>query len=165
MASAVKDTHVKFRQIWRNPLHFFAFGFGAGTLPKCPGTWGTVVAIPLYLLIARFSLPIYLAILLIAAIVGIWFCSVAARDFGVHDHPGIVWDEIVGYGVTMIALPTTVWWILLGFIFFRLFDIWKPWPIRWFDQRVKGGLGIMVDDILAGLYAWIILQIVYFYFS
>jgi phosphatidylglycerophosphatase A len=154
---------VNIRNIWCNPCYFLAFGFGAGTLPKCPGTWGTLVAIPLYYLIASLPLHLYLAIIAIAIVVGIWLCHVTARDLGVHDHPGIVWDEIVGFAVTMIALPPTWFWIVAGFGLFRLFDIWKPWPINWLDRHIQGGLGIMLDDLLAAVYASGILQILWYY--
>jgi phosphatidylglycerophosphatase A len=152
------------RQIWCNPWYFLAFGFGSGTLPKCPGTWGTLMAIPLYYVIAGLPLHLYLAIIAMAIVLGIWLCHVTARDLGVHDHPGIVWDEIVGFAVTMIALPPTWVWVMAGFILFRIFDIWKPWPINWLDRHVKGGLGIMLDDLLAAVYAGGILQIFLWYY-
>jgi len=89
---------------------------------------------------------------------GIWICGVAAKDIGVHDHPGIVWDEFTGYFITMILAPSGFMWILIGFILFRWFDIWKPWPISWLNDHVTGGFGIMIDDILAGIFAWVVLQ-------
>jgi phosphatidylglycerophosphatase A len=145
--------------VWTNPIHFLAFGFGAGTLPFAPGTWGTVIAIPLYLLVAHTSLLIYSIITLIIIVAGIWICDVAEKASGVRDHSGIVWDEIAGFFVTMLAAPKGIIWIAIGFILFRIFDVWKPQPIRWVDQHVDGGLGIMVDDIIAAVYAWIILQL------
>jgi len=145
--------------IWRNPVHFLAFGFGSGAVPVAPGTFGTLVAVPLYWLLAGYPLWLYLPVTVLLFAVGIWLCDVTSRDLGVHDHSGIVWDEIVGYLLTMTALPRTVTWAIAGFVLFRLFDIWKPWPIRWADRRITGGLGIMLDDILAGIYALLLLQI------
>ncbi len=144
--------------VWRNPVHFFAFGFGSGAAPFAPGTFGTLVAIPLYLLMAPLTLWIYLAIVVVMTMLGIWLCEVTSRDLGVHDHSGIVWDEIVGYLITMAAAPEGVEWIVVGFLLFRFFDILKPWPIGWIDKHVKGGWGIMVDDILAGIFSWLTLQ-------
>jgi phosphatidylglycerophosphatase A len=141
-----------------NPVHLLAFGFGAGCSPKAPGTMGTLLAVALYLPLSRLPLEFYLAAVLAVSLVGIWLCGRAARDLGVHDHPGIVWDEIAGYLVTMIAAPAGWAWILAGFALFRLFDIVKPWPIGWLDRRVPGGLGIMLDDLVAGLLAAVCLQ-------
>jgi len=145
--------------IWTNPVHFLAFGFGAGTFPFAPGTCGTLIAIPLYLLI--YDLPwIYYAIILgVVLIAGVWICDVAERVTGVPDHPGIVWDEIAGFLLTMFLVPHGLLWLTLGFVLFRVFDIWKPWPIAWFDRHLKGGLGVMFDDVLAAMYAWSILQL------
>lgn len=148
------------KSVWKNPVHFVAFGFGAGALPYAPGTWGTVVAIPLYLFIQDFSLSVYLTVLLLAAIFGVWICHVTEQDLGVVDHSGIVWDEIVGFLCTMIAAPRGWGWILLGFVLFRVFDIIKPWPISFVERRVGGGSGIMLDDIMAAVPAWLILQAV-----
>jgi len=141
-----------------NPVHFLALGFGSGLAPKAPGTAGTLAAIPLYLLLSGLPLWAYLVITAVVTIVGIWICDRAARDFGVHDHPAIVWDEIAGYLITMIAAPAGLVWVLLGFVLFRIFDVIKPWPISILDRRVGGGFGIMVDDVLAGLFALIVLQ-------
>lgn len=136
-----------------DPRHFLSLGFGVGLAPVAPGTWGTLVAVPLYLAIAQLSLPWYLAIAGIGFCGGIWLCGYTGKALGVHDHGGIVWDEIIGFWVTMIAVPVDWQWILLGFVLFRLFDIVKPWPVRIADRRVPGGLGVMFDDLLAGLYA------------
>ncbi len=143
---------------WSNPIHLAAFGFGAGAMPKAPGTWGTLVAIPLYALMADLTLWPYLAVTLLLCLVGIWLCHVTAADLKVHDHPGIVWDEIVGYLITMIAAPEGWLWWLVGFVLFRFFDILKPWPIKVVDRDVGGGFGIMLDDVLAGLMALACLQ-------
>lgn len=142
-----------------NPIHFLAFGAGSGLSPWAPGTLGTVVAIPLYLLLSGMALFPYLVITLLLFMAGIWLCGESSRMLGVHDHSGIVWDEIVGYLVTMIAVPPKAAWIILGFFLFRLFDIWKPWPIRLLDEHVQGGFGIMVDDLVAGLFAAAVLHL------
>ncbi len=142
-----------------NPVHLLAFGFGSGLAPEAPGTFGTLAAVPLYLLMARLPLVAYLAVLAVVILAGIWICDRTSRDLGVHDHPGIVWDEFAGFFVTMIAAPTGWFWLVAGFGLFRLFDIVKPWPVGWLDRRVKGGLGIMLDDLVAGLFAWGALQL------
>jgi phosphatidylglycerophosphatase A len=146
--------------IIKNPVHFLAFGFGSGLSPVAPGTMGTVVAVPIYVLLTHY-LPLtqYLMAVGLLTLVGIAICHKSAQWLGVHDHPGIVWDEIAGFLITMIAAPEGWWWIFTGFLLFRLFDIWKPWPIGAIDKQVSGGLGIMLDDILAGVYAWGVIQI------
>ncbi len=103
-------------------------------------------------------MPVYAAVVAVGFAVGVWLCGRTARDLGVHDHPGIVWDEIIGYLLTMMTMPMGVLPVLAGFIAFRLFDILKPWPVGWFDRRVGGGLGIMLDDALAAGYAWLVLR-------
>lgn len=143
-----------------DPVHFLAFGFGLGRMPVAPGTFGTLAGIPFFLLLQPLSLAAYLACVAAMFLAGIWLCHRTARDLGVHDHPGIVWDEIVGYLVTMTAAPAGWPWLVLGFVLFRVFDILKPWPIRHFDRRVPGGLGIMLDDVLAGVFAAAIMQAV-----
>jgi phosphatidylglycerophosphatase A len=144
----------------RHPVQFLAFGFGSGLAPKGPGTAGTLVAIPLYLLIAQWSLLYYTVVVLLAAAVGVWICGAASRQLEVHDHPGIVWDEFVGYWITMWAVPLDWAWVLAGFVVFRVFDIFKPWPISVLDRKVGGGFGIMIDDVLAGVMACIVLHFV-----
>ena len=151
------------KKIFANPVHCLAFGFGSGLAPKAPGTMGTLVAIPLYLLLSPLPLTVYAGLTLLAFVVGIYLCGKTATDLGVHDHPGIVWDEFVGFWITMFAAPAGWGWIVAGFALFRLFDIWKPWPIRFFDKNMETGLGIMVDDVLAGIYALIILQLLAYY--
>jgi phosphatidylglycerophosphatase A len=137
------------------PTGFLAFGFGSGLSPKAPGTAGTLVAmIPALTLIA---LPLWASALLVflAFLAGIYLCGEAAKRLGVHDHGGIVWDEFVGLWLVLLMIPFGwVWWIS-AFALFRFFDIVKPWPIGWLDRRVHGGLGIMLDDVVAALYALI----------
>ncbi len=123
-----------------------AFGFGSGFSKKAPGTCGTVVGIPIYWLLG------------LAFFVGVRICQRVSEELGVEDYPGIVWDEIVGYLVTMFSLPHTLTWIVLGFALFRLLDILKPQPLRWIDRQIYGGWGIMLDDLLAGLAACAILH-------
>jgi len=144
----------------RNPIHLLAFGFGSGCLPHAPGTFGTLVGVGFYLLLRPLPLPPYLLLLGLAFLLGVWVCGRTSRDLGVHDHSGIVWDEIVGYLVTMALAPPGWVWVLLGFVLFRLFDILKPWPISTIDRRLGGGLGIMLDDVLAGLYGLLVLWLV-----
>jgi phosphatidylglycerophosphatase A len=148
------------RKILSNPIHCLAFGFGSGLAPKAPGTFGTLLAVPLYLLLDQLSLLPYIALVVVAFVIGVYLCGKTAADLGVHDHPGIVWDEFVGFWITMIAAPAGWLWIFIGFMLFRLFDIWKPWPIRFFDKNVESGLGIMIDDVLAGIYALLVLQLI-----
>ncbi len=144
---------------WRNPLHWLATGFGSGLSPFAPGTVGTLAAIPFYWLMSYLPLSGYIAVTVVAAIAGIWICQSATKAIGQDDHGSIVWDEFVGFWITMIAAPKGLFWLLAGFLIFRFFDIIKPWPIRWLDRYVKGGLGIMVDDVLAGLFGLLVMQI------
>ncbi|MDH3981130.1 MAG: phosphatidylglycerophosphatase A [Gammaproteobacteria bacterium] len=141
-----------------HPVDFLALGFGSGMAPVAPGTAGTVVAIPIYLLMQPLALMPYLAVVLLLFLGGIALCAHTANRLGVHDHPGIVWDEIVGYLVTMTFAPAGWQWVAAGFVLFRLFDIVKPWPIRWCDRKVHGGFGIMLDDLIAGVFAAAVLQ-------
>ena len=139
---------------FKNPVHFLAIGLGSGAAPKAPGTFGTLAAVLLYWPMSALPLGYYCALVVVAGIVGIYLCGKTADDWKVHDHGGIVWDEFVGYWITMIAVPNTWYWALAGFVLFRLFDIWKPWPIRYCDRHIDGGVGIMLDDIIAGIFAW-----------
>lgn len=144
-------------------VHWLALGFGSGLAPKAPGTFGTLAAIPLYLLLAQLPFAGYMLVVLVSCVVGVWICGRSADDFGVHDHPAIVWDEFAGFWITMALAPLSVANIVLGFALFRLFDITKPWPIGWLDKRVAGGLGIMLDDIVAGLMALGAMQLILLY--
>jgi phosphatidylglycerophosphatase A len=144
----------------RRPLHILALGFGSGLFYPAPGTAGTLVAIPLFLLLRGMPLGYYLLVVVVLFLAGIRICAVAARALELHDHPSIVWDEIVGYLVTMTAAPAGWQWVLAGFVLFRLLDIVKPWPIRLLDKRVGGGLGIMLDDLVAGILALTVMQLI-----
>ncbi|MBL6986723.1 MAG: phosphatidylglycerophosphatase A [Methylobacter sp.] len=152
------------KQILSDPILFLAFGFGSGLAKKAPGTFGTVAAIPLYWLFAQSNLAIYSLLTLIVTIVGIPICDIAAKKLDEHDFGGIVWDEIAGYLITMWLVPFSWQTMLVGFILFRFFDILKPWPIKWVDRQVQGGLGIMLDDVLAGVFAGGLLLVFVSYF-
>lgn len=141
-----------------DPAHFIALGFGSGCAPFAPGTFGTLVAVPFYWLVQDWPLLSYLLLLSALLSIGVWACDKTGRDLGVDDSGIIVWDEFVGYLITMTAAPPGGLWLVVGFIFFRLFDIFKPWPIRQADRSLKGGFGVMADDTLAACYAWLSLQ-------
>jgi len=151
-----------FKQLFKNPNHLFAFGFGSGLAKKAPGTFGTFAAIPFFLLLQNLSWPLYLSWLLVTFALGVLWCDRSSKAMGVHDHGGIVWDEFVGFWITMFMAPAGWVWILVGFVLFRFFDILKPWPINWLDKKVHGGFGIMIDDVLAGIYALLVLQLIAF---
>jgi len=148
----------------KNPLHFLSLGFGSGLMPKAPGTFGTLAAIPLYFFISHLNLTGYLAITFVVSVVGIYLCAYTSKALGVHDHSGIVIDEIAGYFITMIAVPFDWLWVVAGFVLFRFFDVLKPWPISWIDKHVHGGFGIMLDDVLAGFFAFICLHTIIYFF-
>ncbi len=141
------------------PVMWLATGFGAGLSPLAPGTVGTLVGVLFYMAMAGLALPAYLSVVLVLAVVGVWVCERAGKILRVTDHPGIVWDEIVGVLITMTATPPSWPGVVLGFALFRLFDILKPWPVASIERRVAGGLGVMLDDAMAGLYALACLQI------
>lgn len=145
------------KTILTNPILFFAFGFGSGLVKKAPGTCGTLAAIPVYLLLAQTPLWFFSIFTLISIILGIKICGDAANLLGEHDFNGIVWDEIAGYLITLWFVPFSWQAVILGFVLFRFFDILKPFPINWVDKHVEGGLGIMIDDILAGVAAAVVL--------
>ena len=157
-------TNPNFKQLLSNPNHLFAFGFGSGLAAKAPGTFGTLAAVPIFWLIQDLSWPLYLSWLVITLVLGVYWCDRSSKALGVHDHGGIVWDEFVGYWITMFMAPKGILWMLVGFVLFRLFDIVKPWPIRWLDRHVEGGFGIMADDVLAGIFACVALQLLAYYF-
>ncbi|MBW0149413.1 phosphatidylglycerophosphatase A family protein [Marinobacter arenosus] len=137
----------------KNPVHLLAFGFGSGAAARAPGTWGSLAAIPFWYAFAWLPGMVYWAIVLVAFLVGIWLCGKTARDLKVHDHGGIVWDEFVGMWIALGLFPDQIAGVLLAFVLFRLFDVVKPWPISWLDDRLPGGLGIMIDDVVAGFMA------------
>ena len=138
---------------------WLATGFGAGLSPLAPGTVGSLVGVLFYMAMAGLPLLLYLSLVMALAVIGVWACDRAGKALGVTDHPGIVWDEIVGLLITMAATPPSLLGVALGFALFRLFDILKPWPVAGIERRVAGGLGVMLDDVMAGLYALACLQI------
>ncbi len=146
--------------VWQNPLYFFAFGFGSGAMPVAPGTFGTLMAIPFYLFLQPLPLIPYLIFLVCFIALASWASDRISRDIHFHDHPGMCIDEFAGFFVTMINAPHGFKWILLGFLLFRFFDIVKPWPIRWIDEKVHGGFGMVLDDIVAGIVSFAIIQII-----
>jgi len=148
-----------FRKLLSNPVHFLAFGFGSGLFAKAPGTAGTLLGILIWIFLVKLSLVAYIIITVTAALIGIYICGKTTRDLNVHDHSGIVWDEIVGIWLAMILVPVSWGWILASFLIFRFFDILKPWPISWLDKNVSGGIGIMADDLLAGGFTAIVLYL------
>lgn len=143
-----------FSELLANPVLLLGFGFGSGLAKKGPGTAGTLVGLLLFLPLLLWSEWFAWIVLLLATLAGSAICGKSSQLLGVHDHGGIVWDEFVGIWLVLLLLPeqNPLFW-LLAFLTFRLFDIWKPWPIRWIDQHVHGGFGIMLDDVLAAIYA------------
>jgi phosphatidylglycerophosphatase A len=136
-----------------------ATGFYSGNLPKAPGTWGSLVGLLLFFILHALSLPAYLAVVAGLFVVGSFAAGEAEKILDNRDPGVVVIDEIVGMLITMVAVPATPLTMVLGFIFFRIFDIAKPFPVNFFDQRFHGGLGIMLDDVMAGIYSLIILQL------
>ena len=137
----------------KQPVHFLALGFGSGLAPVAPGTFGSAVGLAIGWWLLSIGFVIAAVATLVALLAGFWICGESARRLGVHDHPGIVWDEVSCMMLVTLASPYTWWGALLAFGIFRLFDIWKPWPIREIDHGLQGGAGIMLDDILAAVYA------------
>jgi len=142
----------------RNPIHLIAAGFGSGLAPRAPGTFGTLAALIPWWPLHFLSPWHYWIVIALGFVVGIYICGKTAHDLRTHDHGAIVWDEFIGVWIALAWLPTNGVWIVAGFVLFRLFDIWKPWPIRWCDRNIHGGLGIMLDDVLAGAFALVLLQ-------
>lgn len=136
-------------------------GLGLGLCPKAPGTFGTLLGIPIFLLCEGFSVAAYALVTLALFIVGTWAAGYAERDLGRHDAGQVVIDEVAGYMVTMFLAPALPLNWLWGFVFFRLFDIVKPWPVSWADKKIPGALGVMVDDVLAGVYAWLAMRVAF----
>jgi len=159
-----------------NPMHLAAVGFGSGLAPVAPGTFGTLAAIPFFYLLAMLNVEWYVAVLVITSLAGFWFCHVASDAMGVHDHKAIVWDEFVGYWITMLPVliiypeiqagaSIPVLWVAVGFALFRFFDVLKPFPISWLDKKMQGGFGIMIDDIVAGLFSACVLTLMIHYWG
>ncbi len=148
------------KQVLTQPLILCAVGFGSGLLPFAPGTWGSLLALFIYLGLNQLPFYGYLICLVLAFIFGIFCCGIAAKAVGLDDHPSIVWDEFVGYWITMLLAPSGWWWMIVGFVLFRIIDIYKPFPIAILERRFHSGFGIMLDDAVAGVYAWGLLHII-----
>ncbi|MGH6821080.1 MAG: phosphatidylglycerophosphatase A family protein [Methylocella sp.] len=158
------STDLVLRPSWRfllsHPAHFVAFGFGVGLAPVAPGTWGTLLALPIYWLVSPRLEPVVFLLMLVALFaLGVWACEVTGRAIGVSDHGGMVWDETVAFLLVLFFVPATLAWQAAAFLLFRLFDILKPPPIRYCDQALKGGFGVMLDDLVAAFYTLIVLAI------
>jgi len=136
-----------------HPAHFIAFGFGAGLAKKAPGTWGTLIAVPLFFALNLLATPaITWVVIALLFVLGCWASAVASKSLGVADHGGIVIDEIVAFMLVLACTPKTWAWMITAFVLFRFFDILKPWPISLADHHIKGGVGVMFDDVLAALF-------------
>jgi phosphatidylglycerophosphatase A len=150
------------RALLRRPAGWIATGFGSGFSPRAPGTAGSLVALLPWFALRELPVAYYALTLLAAFALGVWACGWVVRSLRIAD-PGVaVWDEFVGLWIALAPLPVQPagWpWIVAGFVLFRLFDIWKPWPVSWADRSVGGGLGVMLDDVLAGLYAAAVLAL------
>jgi len=156
------------RALLATPWGWLACGFGSGLAPLAQGTFGSLAALLPWLALRELPPWLYVLVLLAGFAVGVRACDVAGRALGVDDHRSLVWDEFIGQWLALLPLLPALlpaagfsWWMLgAGFALFRLFDVWKPWPIRWFDRRVKGGFGVMIDDAIAGVFAAIVLAVV-----
>ena len=154
-----KSDKISARTVMTDPVHWLAFGFGLGLAPKAPGTVGTLLGVVFAWLVLDLDLMVQIGIGVAMFIVGIWICGDSSKRIGQHDPGGIVWDEIAAMYLTLLVAPTTITAWILAFVLFRVFDIVKPWPIRDLDHRMGGGLGIMLDDLVAALYAAILLAL------
>ena len=153
-------THAQRRALLATPAGWIACGLGSGLAPVAQGTFGSLAAILPWLLLRELSLPLNLLVIALGFALGVWACETAGRALGVDDHRALVWDEFVGQWIALLPALLAPWWaVILGFALFRLFDVWKPWPIREFDRRLHGGLGVMVDDVIAGVFAAVVLAI------
>ena len=153
-----RERKIQAREL-KDPVVLLALGLGSGMSPFAPGTAGTLVTVPLVLLLQQFSLTAYITVTLFVLLTGSWVCGYAAKKLGVHDHPGIVYDEVAGFLITMLMVPPGWLWLVAGFVLFRFFDAVKPWPISWLDKNVHGGTGILLDDVLAGLISLLCLHL------
>lgn len=158
------STDLVLRPSWRfllsHPAHLVAFGFGVGLAPVAPGTWGTLLALPIYWLVSPRLEPVeFLLMLVVLFALGVWACEMTGRAIGVSDHGGMVWDETVAFLLVLFFIPAALPWQAAAFLLFRLFDILKPPPIRYYDQALKGGFGVMLDDLIAASYTLLVLAV------
>lgn len=161
-------TSIQRRALLASPAGWLACGFGSGLTPVAQGTFGSLAALLPWWWLRQLSVPVYVLVLLLGFGIGVWACNVAGRALAVDDHRSLVWDEFIGQWLALLPLgvpallPSSglAWWMpVLGFVLFRLFDVWKPWPIRWLDRYVKGGFGVMIDDVIAGAFAAVVLAL------
>jgi len=166
MSARKKLSREQRRALQASPAGWLACGFGSGLAPIAQGTFGSAAAFIPWLALRQLPWWLYVAALVVGFVIGVWACSVAGRALGVDDHRSLVWDEFIGQWIALLPLGVTAlvppaglaWWMpLAAFVLFRLFDVWKPWPIRWLDRRVKGGFGVMIDDVIAGVFAAVVL--------
>ena len=143
--------------VWRNPVHFVACAFGVGLLPLMPGTYASLLGIVLTLLLSKLSITLNLIILIAMITAGIWLCGKTNQDFNTQDHPAVAYDELATFPIVMLFIPKTWLFFCLGFVLFRFFDIYKPSFIGWIDKNIHGGLGVMLDDVIAATSSWAIL--------
>lgn len=146
------------RRVFTEADFCLAFGFGSGLAPKMPGTVGTLAGVLLFYPLSKLHPFLYASVVLIAVVAGIYICGRVASRLGEKDPGGIVWDEITGVWIALFMVPSGWYWLLGGFVAFRGFDIFKPWPVNWLDRELTGGFGIMLDDVAAGIYTLVLLQ-------
>lgn len=151
------------KALLRHPAGWIASGFGSGFSPFAPGTVGTAAALLPWLWLRALPLPYYALAVALAFAIGVWASTWVVRRSGVQDPQVVVWDEFVGVWIALAAAPAGWIWMLAGFALFRLFDIWKPWPVSWADEKLHGGLSVMLDDVFAGIYALLLMQLAAFF--
>ncbi len=150
------------RFLLAHPAHFIALGFGTGLAPVAPGTVGTLLAYPLYQVLAPYLSSIELfGVITLFFLLGVWACELTGRAMGIADHSSMVWDEVVAMLLILLVIPAGVYWWIAAFFLFRFFDVFKPQPIRYFDQTLKGGFGVMFDDIVAAFYTLLVLALIH----
>ncbi len=145
----------------KNPWHLLALGFGSGLCPKAPGTMGSLVVVPICMLLVYCPWYLTLLLCLVTLMIGTYAASITEKAMGMHDNSAIVIDEFLGMFISVLFYPPSWYYALLAFVLFRVFDILKPFPVNYVDKKVSGGLGVMLDDVLAGIYALIMAQIIF----
>lgn len=154
------------RFVFRHPAHFIALGFGVGLIRVTPGTFGTLLAWGLYAAgLANLDVFVYLLSVVAAFALGVWACDIAGRALGHSDHGAMVWDEVAAFLLVLAFTPPTIYWQLGAFVLFRVFDIAKPPPIRYYERKFKGGFGVMFDDIIAAAYTLLVLALARTFFG